>query len=89
MSGAREPMMVGRGIKHLRVIPEEGRSHMLPPWGYIEEIRLRPAELLPNMDAASLYRLSVVLYSPDGRSLPLDVELVCRSVATPEEMLGQ
>ena len=62
-------------------VRSDDRSHyVIPSWGFVEEIELRPRLVLPNTDAAACYTLVVDLYAPNGARIPLDVSLVARDV---------
>lgn len=70
----------------LHATPSAREHFNLPAWGWIEEIEIRPRVELANFDASSTYRLEVRLIAPNRTDVPLDVTVVCRDVATAEEM---
>lgn len=57
-------------------------NFIIPPYGFLSELRIRPKELLPNMDASNPYVLSVSLVDSEGTRIPITVQSICEKVTT-------
>jgi len=68
-------------IRRLPVTGAERTHYVLPSWGYLEEIELRPRAELSNMDASRPYELIVTLrIAGCSEAIPVDVNIVARDV---------
>lgn len=73
---------IGTKTFHDVLSPDDRDFYALPVGGELDRIELVPLELSPNTNAgAPPYRLAVALYAPDGRRVPLHVELISREIA--------
>lgn len=71
----------GDTIKRIQSIHDGRHHYIVPSYGYLYEIHIRPEEgLLPNMDFSKPYRLIVDLIGPDGNNIPISIDTWCRTV---------
>jgi hypothetical protein len=64
----------------LRVPVDERPRYIIPAWGFLEEIEIRPRADCPNFDAAAPYTMIFELTRMDGARIPVDVQIVARDL---------